>query len=281
MVLKLNIPDLVEDELAFIDEIVSERTQEPNKTYFTAFRLIWKDRVTEYETNQGNPELINESTEVDSKNKFINLYGTKVDTMYQKLIIDQLRERKLQICPACGEDGTPNTLDHYLPKDLYPEFSILSKNLFPMCDICQGKKSTKVLSPTQKRIFLHPYYDNFLNNQVINLCIEKPFNAPESFSLEVAEGIDIQSRNIVMRHIKEIEFTGRYSKFFKDEYFRLLRIVKMMRDNGHNIEQQIDSFMAMAKDKSINSWGHIFYSGVRSNPELMDYLKSGDLSPHL
>ncbi|MEZ9444577.1 hypothetical protein AB4180_16010, partial [Vibrio sp. 10N.286.49.C3] len=74
---------------------------------------------------------------------------------------------------------------------------------------------------------------------------------------------------------------GRYSKFFKDEYFRLLRVVKMMRDNDHNIEQQIDSFMAMAKDKSINSWGHILYSGVRSNPELMDYLKNGDLSPHL
>ncbi|MDN2668338.1 hypothetical protein OW495_16560 [Vibrio sp. 14N.309.X.WAT.E.F5] len=281
MVLKLNIPDLVEDELAFVDEIVSERTQEPNKTYFTDFRTKWKDRVTEYETNRGDPELINESTEIDSKNKFINLYGTKVDTMYQKLIIDQLRERTLQICPACGEDGTPNTLDHYLPKDLYPEFSILSKNLFPMCDICQGKKSTKVLSPARKRIFLHPYYDDFLNNQVINLCIEKPFNAPEGFSLKVAEGIDVQSRNVVMRHIKEIEFTGRYSKFFKDEYFRLLRVVKMMRDNDHNIEQQIDSFMAMAKDKSINSWGHILYSGVRSNPELMDYLKNGDLSPHL
>src|SRR3546814_3004594 len=54
-----------------------------------------------------------------------------------------LHVHELNHCPACGEPGTPNTLDHYLPKGRYPHFCVTPLNLFPMCDACQQAKGEK------------------------------------------------------------------------------------------------------------------------------------------
>ncbi|WP_419205522.1 hypothetical protein [Photobacterium leiognathi] len=277
MVLKLNTPDLVENEFGFIDKIVSERTIEPNKSYFENYKEKWKDRVFEYEFKNGNPEIILDSTEIEYKKRYINLYGSKDTNKYQTPIINSLRSRELQLCPACGEDGTPNTLDHYLPKDKYPEYAILSKNLFPMCDICQEKKSTKVLCDEGKRIFLHPYYDNFLVKKSVTLNIGKPYNAPECFELSASNLISTEEAILVNKHIKELKIDKRFSKYFKDQYFRLLKLVKKTREDGNDVVQVVNNFVLMSKMKSINSWEHIFYSGVRNNHELMNYLINSDI----
>jgi hypothetical protein len=275
--MKLDIPSLVECEESFIDSVVAQRTVEPNKTYFTDYKNTWKARVNEYTENSGNPEVISDSTEVSNSNKFINLYGTSDDNMHQKAIIDSLRDRELQLCPSCGENGTPNTLDHYLPKNKYPEYAILSKNLFPMCDICQGKKLAFVLDQDERRIFLHPYYDDFLTEQVIELQIDGPFNAPENFNLNVVNSISEELQELILRHLSGIGFQSRYSTYFKNQYFRLLRIVKVMRSSGQDVSAQIDSFALMERFNSVNSWGHIFYSGVISNRDLMDFLINGQI----
>ncbi|EKO3823466.1 hypothetical protein NTH40_005068 [Vibrio harveyi] len=277
MVVKLNIPNLVENEEEFIEMVVSQRTREPNKTYFNQYKDTWKGRVKEYEREKGNPENIGNSTEVEHKKKYINLYDSKDVSKCQTPIINSLRNREIQICPACGEDGTPNTLDHYLPKDLFPEYSILSKNLFPMCDICQGKKSTKVLNGEGERIFLHPYYDDFLIDKSVKLDIGKPFNAPEYFVLSPSDELGVDETSLISQHMEELELNARFSKYFKDQYFRLLKLVKSMRERELCVMTQIDSFVLMANMKSVNSWEHIFYSGVRNNEELMEYLVNGDM----
>ena len=58
-------------------------------------------------------------------------------------MLQSLRNHDLQLCPACGEAGAPNTLDHYLPKGKYPHFCVTPHNLFPMCDACQRRKGDR------------------------------------------------------------------------------------------------------------------------------------------
>ena len=278
MVVKLNTPNIGIDEDKFIDLVVSERTIEPNKTFFRRYSPIWKERVNEYIVKSGNPELVSNSLAVitSEKTKFINLYSHPSDTSAQKPILDNLRERSIQICPCCGEDGTPNTLDHYLPKDKYPEFSILSKNLFPMCDICQGKKSTKDTDNLNQRIFIHPYYDDFINNQILNLVIEPPYQSPINFFLVVNDILHIDQQNLVNRHITELGIHQRYSKYFRDQYFRILRVVSDIRNNGDDVVVMLNQFARMAKLKSINSWEHIFYSSVINDEDLIHFLCNDD-----
>jgi hypothetical protein len=283
MVVKLNIPQLVPDEDAFIDSVVEQRTVEPNKTYFNNYAGNWKLRVSEYLDNLGNPENIIDSTitTISDKNRFINLYGSKDDNYIQKPIIDSLRERELQFCPSCGEDGTPNTLDHYLPKKPYPEFSILSKNLFPMCDICQGEKGVKTVDDNGDKIFIHPYYDGFAENQIIELKISVPYQSPTNFKIEAVSGLSIDQQSLVNRHITELNLQQRYSKYFKNQYMRLLKLVSGIRGRNANVKDSIINFHDMEQMKATNSWGHIFYAGVLADNDLLEYLETGKLPDFL
>lgn len=277
MVIRLQPPNIDYD--TFIDTVVAERHTGKNAAYFTGIKDEWKIRTKEYVDKRGNPELVkrwNRVEKVDGK-KFINLYKSPKEESVHRPILESLRARTLQICPACGEDGTPNTLDHYLPKDDFPEFAITAANLSPMCDICQGAKKTKTVTVENERIFLHPYYDEFLDAQVVVLTFMKPLETPPSITLQPSYALDATQKELVSRHIQGLEVTRRYNHFFRDEYMRLLRLTSDMRLRGQNIREQLESFRNMASYKSVNSWLHVFYAGVMADNDLMAYLEAGDL----
>ncbi|MGA5310454.1 HNH endonuclease [Micromonospora taraxaci] len=62
------------------------------------------------------------------------------------------------LCPLCGK-GEVSELDHYLPKSLYPEFSMLSWNLVPACERCNDIKSNVVGVTVDEGRFFHVFYD--------------------------------------------------------------------------------------------------------------------------
>src|SRR5687768_5482895 len=116
MVMKINIPD--DCGISLIDSIVEERQRGVNKDFFNAIKNDWKSRVEIYNMMKGNPELIQPWDAIKHKaNSFHNLYLHPKENDCQKPILEKLRNKLLSLCPACGEEGTPNTLDHYLPKD--------------------------------------------------------------------------------------------------------------------------------------------------------------------
>ncbi len=96
------------------------------------------------------------------KKDLINLYEDKLvgkkraGRYFYELLLNRTYENKCQIC----FHGDAETLDHYLPKELYPSLSISHYNLYPACYICNGKKSQwDPLAPEQQLI--HPFFDNF------------------------------------------------------------------------------------------------------------------------
>lgn len=211
------------------------------------------------------------------KKRFHNLYLNPQKNSVQRPILEQLRSRTLQLCPACGEDGTPNTLDHYLPKDLYPEYSVTAANLFPMCDVCQREKGTKTVNTADERLFLHPYFDQFIGAQVVALEILGPFDAPKTILIKPHPNLDVVQAALIARHLGELNIVKRYHHFFKDEYIRLLKLVNSTRQKGQDVQMNLEMFRDHALNKSVNSWGHVFYTGVLENAALMAYLKTAQL----
>jgi hypothetical protein len=62
-------------------------------------------------------------------------------------------------CPFCGISESA-TLDHYLPKEDHPVYSVYSQNLVPSCCLCNNRKRQLVVDQvTRVRLFLHPYFD--------------------------------------------------------------------------------------------------------------------------
>ncbi|WP_425569038.1 HNH endonuclease, partial [Pseudonocardia xishanensis] len=68
-------------------------------------------------------------------------------------------------CPLCA-NGTVATLDHYLPRASFPEFSILATNLVPCCERCNRIKGEKLKRADGAR-FLHAYFDRLPDAELL------------------------------------------------------------------------------------------------------------------
>lgn len=272
MVSKLPIPSI--DDINLLNTIISERN-EPNKTYFYNNKNKLHSLLIDYIKENGNPEKINISNIFSNdKEKFHNLYLNPKNTVKDK-IIDVLKDHDLNYCPFCGNLGNPFTLDHYLPKENFPEYSIFSKNLVPMCGECQLHKSTKTIDKNNKRIFIHPYYDNFAEKELLILKINFPYDQGTTFNLHVSNDLETAEKDICSRHFEELKIEKRYLRFFKGEYIRLKKLILKKNNNNFSLKL-IDSFLLDILDRaelnSINQWEAIFYRSVLKNIELKKYL---------
>ncbi|MDQ1900712.1 hypothetical protein RAH32_09695 [Paracoccus sp. WLY502] len=275
MVHILNPPAI--DSVALIDQVVAERQNGVNKNFFNGMVAEWRQRVQEYLDRQGSPAAVEQWAAVEPrKSTLINLYKKPADGSVQGNALAQLRDHHLTICPACGEAGRPNTLDHFLPKGAYPHFAIIPHNLFPMCDACQGAKGEKTGDADDPKFFIHPYYDRFSTPKLVSLTISPPFATP-TFQLCANPALLENEQKLVSRHLLELKVTTRFIDFFREQYRRILRLAAEIRESDGDLATTFGYFRSDANSISTNSWDCIVYDAVLSNGDLIQYLSAGEL----
>lgn len=264
-----------------LKDVIAERQNGKNAKFFNGIAADWKAELGKYEKYKGSPEFIKPWVTIEPHaGKFLNLYLSPQKDSAQRKVLRKLRDHGLNNCPACGELGQPGTLDHYLPKQLYPHFCITPLNLYPMCDSCQRAKGDKTGDALSPRFFLHPYYDTFCAEQVLQIEITAPFDAP-TFTLSVVPTLTRVQRKLVSRHVKELQIETRFSRYFRGQYRRLLRLVGELRQKKLPIKASLAAFQISASTDSSNAWDHVFYAGVLSNEELIGYLETEQLPDFL
>lgn len=98
-------------------------------------------------------------------------------------------------CPICGVSFgySQVTLDHILPKSVYPSLAILPINLVPICYYCNMRKNKKI----GERVF-HPYFEGYDLAHLLEVSI-----TPDSSSIENSKVIiNIKDFNNVLDIIK-------------------------------------------------------------------------------
>lgn len=304
MVAKLAIPAY--DSIQILQTIVDERVQ--HRDFFEAMQDNWIARVLSYRENEGSPHIIHpldlsvyisgDRLRVESaktvgpsenqdplerlverrKNSLKGLYKPDSAKELYTTLATMRDEHQLRFCPCCGEPGKPGTLDHYLPQSVYPELSVVIENLTPMCSDCQEYKGNKVLDRQGNKTYLHPYFDP-IDLVLIKLDIHPPFVNPAGFIASVPETVPEALRGLVERHLREIEFISRFEEFCSFEYSDLLSTLAQDKLDPHreSVVQSITRFLNKAQRKAPNFWEAIFYRGVLSNPELLEFLEVSDL----
>ena len=122
-----------------------------------------------------------------------------------------LSQAHLGKCPYCGF-GQTSTLDHYLPKAKYPQFSVLPFNLVPSCRDCNTGKSTSIATTAEAQS-LHPYFDhqNFIDDQWLHAKVIQTTPAIIRFFVKAPEQWDDISKARVQAHFCNFNLASRYS----------------------------------------------------------------------
>lgn len=296
MVAKIKCP--VGDSKNLIQEIVRVRVQQ--KDFFISLEGDWLKQLDLYVLKGGDPfyvkplelrchisqKRIEEETQnISSANEqspdpssillkkrkanLIGLYKPKAGSDLYKKLSEMRRKHKLRACPSCGEDGSPGTLDHYLPKEVFPELSVCFQNLTPMCDQCQGKKGTSYKNASGGKRFFHPYYDD-IDDCFFHINITPPYEAPIKFELQIVRCEPKQIKTL-LSHVNGVGLKERIEEYCESMHESLIDIFSEEHSSTSTIDR-VKDFHALESKKSPNAWGAIYYSSVLNTPALLNYL---------
>ena len=165
-------------------------------------------------------------------------------------------------CPFCNY-GSVETLDHVLPKQFYPGFSVKPTNLVGSCDRCNRLKLTA--APTGPHDgFLHPYFDCV--NHMIWLMAEVVPSTPAAATFYVgnpaALGADIVSR--IQSQFEGLELARLYSNAAADELVDIEDALKdiFQADGGHGVAAHLTRQCQSRRQANLNSWRAALYAAL-------------------
>jgi hypothetical protein len=167
-----------------------------------------------------------------------------------------LSQAPLGRCPFCGF-GHASTLDHYLPKAKYPQFSILPFNLVPSCKDCNTSKGTAIASTAEEQS-LHPYFDhqNFIDDQWLYAEVTETTPATIRFFVKAPDHWDNISKVRVRTHFCNFKLGSRYAVESSNELVSLRDVLgsycELLGSDGVRMHLEIEANSSASQHS--NSW---------------------------
>lgn len=157
-------------------------------------------------------------------------------------------------CPYCTQRDV-STLDHYLPKAVYPQYAITPINLVPSCKDCNfNKGEDKVIRYSQS--IIHPYYDKiddeiWLQAQVIE-------EDEISFAYEVIkpEDWDYSMYKRVARHFSLLKLNTLFSSEAVNEFgsYKVM-FINLYREGGEIlVKKHLHGCIVSFEAEYLNTW---------------------------
>lgn len=268
-----------------VDDIMELKSLAKNKRLSSYPNLLnqcsqFCSKYEEYIKNAGNPWGIDPLPINKQFKKELHLHYNSPPTGRLNFIDDFRRNLSPTLCPMCGGFGN-GTLDHYLPKDSYPEYSFFSKNLVPACS-CNSLRGTTVKGVASPSRAIHPYFDDFLSDRLYQAVFKGQFDA-SMISIEIIDAAHPQ-KDILKFHLDEVisnEGTqGWFEKYWSDLSLRPHDILNLVLPEGQQnltgatLKTAVERYRN-SKDKEYNTpnnWYSIFYTGLMTDNERLDQL---------
>ncbi|MBD8082351.1 HNH endonuclease [Chryseobacterium caseinilyticum] len=211
------------------------------------------------------------AAEVEEKKHLQGCYSslTKTGIPIKSSILSSQPDVLKTLCPYCLLEA-PKTLDHYIGKDEFPEYSFLVKNLIPCCYSCNNIKDIKWRDSYRRR-FIHFYNDNFFEEQFLFASLRIIESTPIiNLSLVKPQNLDDDSFQIVSWHFEDLKLLDQYEQKCNT---LLSTEIKIMKDGNFNdglTLQQIEVQLQrreknFADDYGINYWKSIMFQCMSQN----------------
>lgn len=116
-------------------------------------------------------------------------------------------------CQYCMIGDSSETFDHYLPKENFPEFAVLSNNLIPCCSKCNSIKSSLWLDTGVGRNIINFYYDVIPLEQFLTCSLSYRRGTPIiNYNLNNPGTINPDLYRVIVRHFARLGLLERFKK---------------------------------------------------------------------
>lgn len=288
--MKNNRPSTLYDALDIFHEIggkMRNGLKHKNATNYTAIKTNVESQINAYDAAVANVPITLEtihplwSSACDERQTVHDMYDS------QPALIQQIRNNlmrvngggKLYKCPLC-EVNYVYHLDHYIPREEMPEFSVHPLNLIYLCQDCNEKKGTKWLNAAGERIIFNAYFDILSGKNLLVCEVDSIVNGmPLAVIKENTTIIHDANSKRELSTIKELEIDRLYELKVNEMLQILCNIAvsqtQMMKAEGRNIDEAWFFLLNSYQDalgKSVDIISRITLQGMCNSPVLKGWL---------
>ncbi|MDC5819503.1 HNH endonuclease [Vibrio europaeus] len=176
-----------------------------------------------------------------------------------------------QICPSCGLLPA-NTVDHYIPKELYPDFSIYSKNLIWTCATCNGRKLQYWKEPNYRGI-INFYVDEIPTFNFIN-CDVKISNGILSAVYSLKEYKLTNYPNIV-KHFDRLRVLDVYKEHMPSKLGEIVADLSSYKGkvNSKDVKRiLLTQYFQRRRDFGVNDWKACLLREIITGKHYLQYI---------
>jgi hypothetical protein len=247
---------------------------------WVAHHAVWQGAYETYRRNKGDPWKIAPAVFATDPAE-VKTIAEAQQAFYKSRSgggpIQRIRRTPgLLCCPMCGSQH-PGTLDHYLPRESFPEFSILPCNLIPACPHCNsGVKKGRYRGTDSPERFIHPYFETLAKAPIWHVEVRPPFEAAR-FRPKVAGGIRASDRPMVQFHLDHI-LGEVFQDYVSTQWSQLpVLIYGWAVPNELITQQSVASQLAnnlrdTAVTSGVNGWRTALLRGVTANQDAIAFL---------
>ncbi|TXG99897.1 MAG: hypothetical protein E6R08_00250 [Nevskiaceae bacterium] len=254
------------DSATLLDTCIGQLKSPADTNRFVAAKAALLDGYDAYAAMAGQRELYGAQSFLHGHDDQIicgQLTKGDLTSLYSKVMLDKdgaarkvydqlLALPSLAICPYCGL-GQVYTLDHFLAKARYPQFSVLCQNLVACCETCNKKMGGGVA--TADNIGVHPYFEEAAIEGVTWLTATLHESAPASATFHVGQ-VAAWSPELTKRvknNFDQLELASRYAVAAANELASNAEILKLMR-SAMEIRSHLEKTSVGLSNRAPNSW---------------------------
>ncbi|WP_404460855.1 HNH endonuclease [Sutcliffiella horikoshii] len=275
------VPPCVDEKLVY-NNIEKNARNEDKKKRLTDLKQSIFLRYEHYNENVYNLEKLENSIILDDKDKKAlhscynrNKHGYLEGKVVSQILQIQSPQHKNK-CPYCGMDK-PRTIDHYIPKEDFPEFSVFPPNLIPCCGYCNTKKNDRWLKDGE-RIFLNLYYDELPKDKKFlysNIVLDEDEMNPVpiiTFELKNNTQIPTELFSLIENHYSNLDLLNEFSLIVESEvsevFDKIIHNTSMpILEHQNTIKRDLDT---LVRKYGINHWNASFLESLLNCKEFFD-----------
>ncbi|MDQ1806004.1 HNH endonuclease signature motif containing protein [Chryseobacterium sp. CKR4-1] len=196
------------------------------------------------------------------KSVLIDLY------QYNSYVIRSLKNKILDkqiatinaTCQYCTLNSV-ETLDHFIPKEEFPEFSVNPLNLLPCCPTCNSKKSYLCFDG-EESLFLNLYLDELPNKKYLKAEFDFNNDIPlVTFSLYNPENIDRINFRTIRNHYERLNLLERMREKSNEIITEIINSLRTYYKLDSDIES-LKNFIGDEENENKEAYGYNYWKSV-------------------
>lgn len=248
------------------NKIILERIEE----YLVKEEIGYKENVSKEQViNLGKNTASLPEVSEDFKQKLYNRFnGGSGKGFYDELIL--LAEN---VCLYCGKISYDLTIDHYLPKSKYWQYSITPCNLVASCPNCNTKIKKDFIPEQQTQALIHPYLDSdiYFKSRWLYAKLHVDKNSPPvmNFYVDCPKNFPVRAVDRIKHHFDFFELGRHYSTFAVNEFSRVICMISGFCGKGLSFGEVkrivVESSINEIDANDINNWKRVFYETINTS----------------